>query len=295
LSPFQQVLSCIIIMIMENKDYSINWFNTQTSQKINGVALVVHGLNLKPDKMGSIISLLTNAGINVLNLSLLGHGRNYSPDQNKTQREARIESFKTASHRLWLDETRQAYHQARQQSDQLGTPLFFIGYSLGGLLGTDLLASYTDVRFDRMVLFAPALSLYATHIFMKLLSPFPRLVIPNLVFKAYRANYGTPVAAYTALFKALDHFKKNVSPKLNIPTFVFIDRQDELVSYRGLKRFIENQRLDQWRFHAIQKGRNGVEEKMRHLIIDAPSVGRETWHEMGSAMMKHLLHEPESL
>ncbi|MFC1812034.1 alpha/beta fold hydrolase [Thermodesulfobacteriota bacterium] len=267
------------------------WFQAETSQKINGVALVVHGLNLKPDKMEPIIAQLTNAGIDVLNLSLRGHGRNYSHGRNKTRRKARIESFKTVSHSLWMDETRQAYHQARRQSDQQGAPLFFIGYSLGGLMGADLLASYTDVRFDRMVLFAPALSLYATHFFMKLLSPFPRIVIPNPLIKTYRANYGTPVAAYTSLFEALDHFKKNASPRLNIPILVFIDRQDELVSYRGLKRFIEKERLDQWRFHPIQKGKNGVEEKMRHLIIDEPSMGKETWHEMGRAMMKHLLHE----
>jgi len=280
---------------MQTKDYSINWFHTQTSPKINGVALVVHGLNLKPDKMESIISQLTNAGIDVLNLSLRGHGHNFPHGRNKNKRQARIEAFKTVSHSLWMDETQQAYQQARRQSDQQDAPLFFIGYSLGGLMGAGLLASYTDVRFDRMALFAPALSLYATHIFMKLLSPFPRLIIPNPLFKAYRANYGTPVVAYTSLFEALGHFKKKVSPKLNIPTLVFIDKQDELVSYKGLKHFIEKERLDQWRFHPVQKGINGVEEKMRHLIIDAPSMGRETWHEMRSAMVKHLLHESEPL
>ena len=162
-------------------------------------------------------------------------------------------------------------------------------------MGADLLTPYQDVYFDRMVLFAPALSLYVTHYFMKLLSPFPRLVIPNPLFKAYRANYGTSVAAYSSLFEALDHFKKNLSSKLDIPTLVFIDRQDELVSYRGLKRLIENERLDQWKIYPIQKGKSGADEKMRHFIIDEPSVGKEIWHEMRIAVMKHLLHKSEPL
>jgi pimeloyl-ACP methyl ester carboxylesterase len=279
--------------MMQPNDNSVQWFQAEAAQKISGVALVVHGLNLRPDKMESVITVLTNSGMDALNLSLRGHGNNYSRERNISEAKARIRSFKTVSHGLWVDEVRQAYHQARRQSDQQGVPLFFLGYSLGGLIGADLLASYTDVRFDRMVLFAPALSLYATHHFMKLLSPFPRLVIPNLFFKAYRANYGTPVAAYASLFEAFDHFKKNISPKLNIPTLVFIDRQDELVSYRGLKRFIDNERLDQWRFHSIQKRKSSAEEKMRHLIIDEPSVGREIWQEMRIAIVKHLLHKSE--
>ncbi len=280
---------------MQTKGYAVNWIHTQTSPKVSGVALVIHGLNLRPDKMESVIAELTDSGMDALNLSLRGHGNNYSRERNISEAKARIGSFKTVSHGLWMDEARQAYHQARRRSDQQGVPLFFLGYSLGGLMGADLLASDTDVRFDRMVLFAPALSLYATHHFMKLLSPFPRLVIPNLFFKAYRANYGTPVVAYASLLETLNHFKKNASPKLNIPTLVFIDRHDELVSYRGLKRFIENERLDQWRFHSIQKGKNGTEEKMRHLIIDEPSVGREIWQEMRIAIVKHLLHKPGPL
>jgi len=281
--------------MMQPNDNSIQWFHTQTTPKINGVALVVHGLNLKPDKMGSVITGLMDSGIDALNLSLRGHGNNYSRERNISEAKARIRSFKTVSHGLWMDETHRAYRIARKRSEAKGAPLFFVGYSLGGLMGADLLTSYQDVRFDRMVLLAPALNLYVTHYFMKLLFPFPRLVIPNLFLKFYRANYGTPVAAFNSLFEALDHFKQNVSPKLNIPTLVFIDRQDELVSYRELKRLIENEWLDQWRFHPIQKGKSGAKVRMRHLIIDEPSVGKEIWHEMRIAMMKHLLHKSEPL
>ena len=96
------------------------------------------------------------------------------------------------------------------------------------------------------------------------------------------------MAAYNSLFDAIKHFKNNLSAKLNVPTIVFIDQQDELVSYQGLKRMVEDSRLDQWKFHLLQKGESGVKVNMRHLIIDEPSVGKETWNEMKNVIIEHL-------
>ncbi len=270
-------------------DKSIRWYQAANPEKISAVALVVHGLNLRPDKMESIITLLTDSGIEVLNLSLRGHGRNYTGKTHIDNAQARLEAFKTVYYRLWLDETYQAYHIIRERSAQKKVPVFFIGFSLGGLMGVDLLASYPDVCFDRMVLLAPALSMHAVNYTAKLLSLFPRLVIPSFTLAGYRANSGTPMAAYNSVFEAVNHFNENVSPKINVPTLVFIDEQDELISYRGLKRLVKNEQLDQWKFYQVQKGKTGVKEKMRHLIIDEPSVGKDVWQKMRIAITNHLL------
>lgn len=61
---------------------SIWWFNVRNQTQVKGIAIVIHGLNLNPDRMGSIISCLTKSGIDVLNLTLHGHGDNYSPNKN---------------------------------------------------------------------------------------------------------------------------------------------------------------------------------------------------------------------
>ena len=271
------------------EDNSIAWFKAGTPDKINGVALVIHGLNLRPVKMKSIITLLTDYGIDVLNLSLRGHGRNYSHEVDVDSSTARIEAFKTVSYKLWMDETHRAYRCARKRSDEKKVSLFFIGFSLGGLIGADLLASHPDVRFDRMVLLAPALDIHGIHYVAKLLSPFPRMVIPSFTAKSYLANNGTPMAAYNALFETIKYFNQHIGPKLNIPTIIFIDQQDELVSYRKLKRRVEKETLDQWQFHLLEKGKTGVQEKMHHLIIDEPSVGTDTWKQMKIIMIEHLL------
>ncbi|MBC8430811.1 MAG: hypothetical protein H8D96_02720 [Desulfobacterales bacterium] len=97
------------------------------------------------------------------------------------------------------------------------------------------------------------------------------------------------MAAYNSVFESVKHFNKNVNPAINVPTLIFIDQQDELISYGGLKRLVKNEQLDQWKFHHVQKGKTGVKEKMRHLIIDEPSVGKDMWQEMRIAIINHLL------
>ena len=271
----------------ENRSYT--WFYTPSRGAPKGIAVVLHGLNLRPAKMASIIKILTEAKIDALRVSLFGHGQNCPHTGTTGRKEARIEALKTVSYRLWREETYQAYCLARRRSDQFKVPLFLVGFSLGGLLGTDLSVSRTDVRFDRMVLFAPALDLKGILYSAKLLSLFPRLVIPSRASNSYRENSGLPMAAYNALFEALRHFKKNASGKLNVPTILFIDKQDELISYRGLKQFVKRHRLNDWSFHLVKKGKAGVTVKMHHLIIDKSAVGDRVWQEIRETMISHLL------
>jgi len=96
------------------------------------------------------------------------------------------------------------------------------------------------------------------------------------------------MAAYIVLFDAIEHFKRNVSLKLNVPTIIFIDKRDEFVSYRRLKRMVETNKLDRWKIHFLQKGKIGVQESLHHLIIDERSLGKEGWDEVQSQMIKHL-------
>ena len=274
--------------ILPNED-SIEWIKSIHQDRINGVALVIHGLNFRPDKMESIIALLTHSCIDVLNLSLLGHGKNYAQTASVDGSKARLEAFKTVSYKLWIKETYLAYGLARKRSREKQVPLFLIGFSLGGLMGATLFASYPDVYFNRMALLAPAIYIHKIYYLAKLLSPFPRLVIPSLLMGSYCSSRGTPMAAYNALFEGIEHFNKNMDQKLNVPTVIFIDKQDELVSYRRLKRNIRNKGLHQWKLHPVKRYTKGSKEKMHHLIIDESSIGKEAWNEMRWHIIHHLL------
>ena len=268
---------------------AIRWYQRKDSERLNGVALVIHGLNGRPDKMESIIAEMTAAGIDCLNLSLRGHGENYSQLSNTDSAEARLEAFKSVSYRLWRAETYQAYQQVKKRSHRYGACLFFVGFSMGGLLGVDLFASNPYVKFDKMVLFAPALKMHNRNYLLKTISPFQGLVVPSFGPRSYRANIGTPMAAYDALFEAAKHFEKNLDPKINVPAVVFIDKQDELISFSGLKNMIRKQNLDQWNLHLVKKDKTATEIEMHHIIINEASVGKHMWKEIVDTTITHLL------
>ena len=139
-----------------------------------------------------------------------------------------------------------------------------------------------------MVLFAPALIMHNRNYLLKAISPFPELVVPSFGPDAYLANRGTPMAAYNALFEASKHFEKYLGPKINVPAVIFVDKQDELISFSGLEAMIQKQKLYQWKLHPVKKDRTAIEIEMHHLIIDEASVGKQMWKEIVDTAITHL-------
>lgn len=256
--------------------------------KSMGVALVIHGLNLKPDRMDSIITLLTHFDIDVFKVSLSGHGKNFTQKAHVDMRKARMETFKTVSYKLWSEETYLAYDIAEKMSREKQVPLFLVGHSLGGLMGVDLFATYSAAYFDRMVLLAPAFYIHALYYAVKFLLPFPKLVIPSFSCASYRANSGTPVAAYHVLFETIEHFHQNMTTKLNVPTIVIMNPQDGMIPYERLVRTIKSRHFDCWKLHLLKKSGKNAKKKLFHLIIDESTAGKDSWNEIKHLIIRHL-------
>jgi pimeloyl-ACP methyl ester carboxylesterase len=277
----------------QSEDLSMRWFYSETPGELKGAALVIHGLNLRPDRMQPIISALTGAGIDVLGLSLRGHGENFHHGNGVDENTARLDAFKTVSYQLWMNEAYLAYLQLKARGKEKGVPLFLTAFSLGGLIGLDLFAANADVEFDKLVLLAPAIRLHASVYLERVLSPFPRLVIPSMAPKAYLANKkGTPIAAYNALFDGLDRFDKTAGQKLNVPTLIFIDQRDEFIPLEKLKKLVEEKRWHQWKFYIVEKDKSVRDKTFYHHIIDASSTGKTVWQDMMGAAVNHLLKQP---
>jgi alpha-beta hydrolase superfamily lysophospholipase len=272
-----------------SRDRSIQWYHVDCGQQPEAVALVIHGLNLKPSKMESIISGLTASKIEVSALSLRGHGQNYIDDGRSEPAEARLQTFKQVSYADWYAETLHAAASVTKSAQQKKIPSVFVGFSLGGLIGLDVFATAPDVHFDKMVLLAPSIDLHDILNLARAMRPFPKMVIPSLTPKSYLANRGTPMAGYNALFDCLDHFKANLSSKINIPTLVFVDRQDELISFSGMKELVRKNGWDRWKFQVIQKGEEAGWNVSHHLIVDEFAVGSQIFREMMDAAIKHIL------
>ena len=274
----------------QSENDATRWYRAHDREAIRGVALVVHGLNLRPDKMRPIIYSLTMAGIEVLQLSLRGHGENYPHHEGVDDDQARMNAFKTVSFPLWINETYLAYTRVQNKAAQIRAPVFFVGFSLGGLIGLDLLASHQEVQYDRMVLFAPAIKLHGIHYLARILSPFSRLVIPSLAPDDYLSNQkGTPVAAYNALFEGLQQFESHASLKINIPTLIFIDEEDEFIPVGGIKELIKEKSLDLWKLDIVEKETTADKDTFHHHIIDEASTGKTVWNDMMESTIAWLL------
>ncbi len=274
----------------QSENLSLRWFYSDTPGELKGVALVIHGLNLRPDRMQPIISKLNETDIDVLRLSLRGHGDNYSKGKGIDEDQARLDAFKNVSYQLWMNEAYCAYLQLKERGAEKGVPLFLTAFSLGGLVGLDLFASRAGVMFEKLILFAPAIRLHTIIYLERIFSPFPRLVIPSMADKSYLANEkGTPIAAYNALFDSLDHFNHYAGEKLNVPTLVFIDPQDEFIPLGKLKKLAAEKKWTQWQFYIVEKDQTAAEDRFYHHIIDSSSTGQTTWQNMMKAFEEHLL------
>jgi esterase/lipase len=277
--------------LFAQQDHYARWFRSGSSKKPVAVALVVHGLNVRPDMMEPVIAVLNSAGIEALNVSLKGHGSNFIRwgGQPADSKRDRLETFKRISYFLWINEVHQAYLQVMLRARKLGVPVYFAGYSLGGLLGCDLLTAKPGVHFQAMVLFAPAIALHpAIGYHLKPLKPFPEFVIDSDAPENQRANDGTPMAGYTALFDAITDFEKNLGQRLNVPTLVFMDAQDEFVSFEMLQKIVRENGLDRWELVAITKDNTTDTAIARHMIINEQSMGPAAWAEMVRKIKAHL-------
>ncbi|MEM7533042.1 MAG: alpha/beta hydrolase [Chloroflexota bacterium] len=265
------------------------WYFAEDREQVNGVALVIHGLNFRPAKMDHIINLLTQAGIDVLALSLRGHGDNFERKASVSDDWARMQTLRAISYELWRDEVYHAYELVVQYSQEHHhIPVFFVGYSMGALLVCDLLQSNPHIHFDKMILFSPSL---AVHWYTYAFNPFKALRGLTTQLSAsigYRANTLTGTNAFRALYQALDHFHKNLNQNcLNIPTLVFMDPEDELVSYRKVKRLIEDHDITQWQLTPLVKQGN-ARRYFHHLVINPHCVGEETWADVSHKITVHL-------
>ena len=236
------------------------------------MALLIHGLNLRPERMSGIAEMLAKRGVECLNLSLSGHAA-ADPE--------RLETFKSVSRNQWLGEARQAYQLARERADALGAPLLLVGFSLGAAIGGDLASgSPGEVHFDAMILFAPAFSIHWYTRMLRCLSPLPRLALKSFSPADYAANPVTPVAAYSALFQSIAAVRAQHARVTTGDALIFVDPKDELVSFRGLEALCAEQGGGRWQLVSVSKRLRSDRRDFHHLIIDEESLGPERWAEV---------------
>jgi pimeloyl-ACP methyl ester carboxylesterase len=279
-TPDRNALNDEQLAALESSAYGFQWLEAEQSR---AVAVLVHGLNLNPAAMQDIATALLAANIEVLSVSLSGHA-------DGLDEQGRLVQLSEADFSVWQNDVRNGVLEAARRSGQRQIPLYLVGFSLGGLLSADYLAQFAHndaVNIERMVLFAPAITLRWSSWLLYPLQSFPDVVLPSAAPEAYRANDFAPVSAYLALYAGVRQFREAVDQRLNIPVLLFMHPRDELVSDNGLREFISEFELDRWRYVDVQKSRDSA-TVLNHLIIGPHSLGTEAWERLRLQMLEFL-------
>lgn len=276
----RESLTDIQLQALASPQTGSHWWHAEDPQ---AVALVVHGLNLRPTAMNDIAWLLQQAGADVLTISLSGHAVELDED-------SRLLQFREADFGVWQADVARGVAMAEERARELQRPLYLVGFSLGGLLSADYLslrASLDGVQVDRMVLFAPAIVLRWSSYALMPFQVFPDIFLPSVAPELYRANDYAPASAYLSLYDGVRLIRDSAKDGLNVPTLLFMNPRDELVSDNGLRDFINHSGLSRWQYVEVQKS-GGAGATLDHLIIGPHSLGEETWQQVSHQMLEFL-------
>jgi esterase/lipase len=216
--------------------------------------------------MRALAVCLSEMGSAVVLASLSGHRGN-------------VNEFAAVTREIWLKDIAEAYTFARAQQTEPDIPLYFVGYSLGALVNLNLISRQPEqIRYDKMILLAPAIALkWPANLLKPLFGIGDQWRLPSFTPARYQANRQTPVRAYQVLFALVQSLRQSGYAHLHIPSLVYIDPRDELVSIAGLQNIVNRFNLTDWQVLEMRTQPFGQGPHYRHLIIDEPTLGSANW------------------
>jgi esterase/lipase len=262
------------------EDFTTWSFTHKTEAK--GLAIVHHGLNLRPSRMRQVDWVLNDLGIDVLNVGSFGHRGN-------------IEEMKAVTQQRWIKDLYDTYCIAYRYAKIQGIPMYMVGFSIGALLYQSMMnnpALYglaTPVDFEKVVMFAPAFALTFKTNFMRMLTFLPSsTIISSWANSNYRANDGTSIAAYEALFKTKSELVDMKFAASNVPTLVIADPNDSVVDTGEIEDIITEYKLDQWKTIHVNTDEGNVPSIYHHLLVVEEALGQRQWKIVTDEIKRHL-------
>jgi alpha-beta hydrolase superfamily lysophospholipase len=240
------------------------------------VALLLHGLNLRPEKMDPLGHTLRRRGVEVYRAALPGH-------------EAGGASMAESSRADALSGVREAFDQAAGRARALGAPLYLAAFSLGATVSLDLALGQKDVRFDRMVLLAPGSAPRYERLLRTLRWLAPKAALPSLAPASHRVRNTTPLAAYGLALDSAAALRerKTQQSNLDVPALVLVDPRDRVIHAGRLRADIAARGLP-WRVVDVHARGRLARRTGYHLIVDPEAVGEEEWGRMTDEITRFL-------
>lgn len=230
------------------------------------MAIVVHGLNLRPSKMEAFEQLLQKNGAEILRVALLGH-------------RGSLEEQKQLTWNQWMDQYHDHYCWAKARATKLNIPLINLSFSLGALVTLGHIQNSENSPYQKLIMIAPAAWI---HWYGKIPSWFSflggEIGIPSKNLKEYRSQKTTSLAAYEAMSVGRDEVEELSSKNINNQTLIIMDPDDELVSLKKIKKFVEEKELNNsWKILEISNKNHSLKKSYHHLIVDEKTMGSDSW------------------
>lgn len=220
---------------------------------------LVHGLNVNPEMMRQLARHLDIDTYKLNIIALSGH--------NSHDAKLRRKNLNTLVDETWVNDFSQQYtHSATN---------VVIAYSLGAVVALEYFLRHPEHIPHKFILFAPALSFKRWTHGWKVFAPLKSVGIPSFQPSHYRSNKSTPINAYKQLFALNKKLVDKDWRPLNIPTLVFANFGDELISPAGISTQIEEHKLDKWQFDQID--RKEAQRNKRHMIIAKEYMTEQSW------------------
>lgn len=215
-------------------------------KSVNKVCILVHGLNFNPDSMLRVANEFLKHSFVICFLRLTGHHKNA---------DVSFVELKRVVDKDWLNDLDLAVNAVNANFKK--HDLIFCGYSLGGLIG--LVYQNQKVTFKKMLLLSPAISTvwYTKLLHLIAFTRYFGFSFSGKIPLKHRVHKKTPMQAYYALSCLLNNFKFCDSDVI-----VFCHSKDELVSYKGVLKFIKKNSANSWKLISLN-----CELVIKHLFI----------------------------
>lgn len=251
---------------MSTKSYALSCNNAVSNisfeKGTKGIVLIVHGLNLNPEKMETLGNYYKSQSISPIYVKLTGHTKNSKWDNVTKQR--------------WIKDFYIPLCQAYINSKERNIPLYGLGYSLGAVVIQNSIEAF-KVPFKSVTYIAPAFKTrwYTSFITMLFKLGF-EFSLPSGNFVEYRAKDNTGLKAYKAMWE----LNNNLKFKDNVPKLIMMDKRDELIDIHSTKKLCSSSKA--CKFIEIVSRPTKNEKSIYHLAIDPATLGQESWKKLTS-------------
>lgn len=231
---------------------------------MRAVTLVTHGLNMRPAGMLSLVEWLCAQGSAVILVGLAGHVEE-GP------------GFGELGRGDWERDMKEGYEMAKGMAE--GRLLYFLGYSLGALLGEAMSRLGGDgFRFDRKLWLAPATAIRPRSYFLKWMYAISdRVRLPSMAPRRFRVRAWLPVGVYRIMFELESSLGGLSAGSGGAPVLVLIDPRDELISLSKLRKAAMQRTDGNVRIVTLNSAMRGRYGGYHHLIIDESTMGAANW------------------